>query len=134
MEPANNSVTLQPESNGDRPEQNNDEQRQADGSGVAADSAGGVATDRDRSDIRSYETGLASEPNGNSGDGPRARRESESERLIGIARNEGQYIVRENWGQFGQRRTKSTGESVVFDNHENDGRVYKVKTHTPKPR
>lgn len=127
-----NDVNLQADSTTDdgrdsRPEQNYDEQRPSDSSAVADDAAGGMARDRDKSDIRGYEARVAVESNGDSGYGTRARRESESERLIGIARGQQQYIARQDWEQFGTRRSKPTGESVVYDNHERDGRVYKVK-------
>lgn len=87
-----NFVTSQ---HGNRPEQDNDERAQSwqdDGGRVATDTTGGVEADRDRSDIRVYEEGLASSRNEYSEHSERARRDAEAERLIGIARQNGQYF------------------------------------------
>lgn len=127
--PAKESVPLQRtlDSYGDRFEQDSDAYRRADSSGMAADSTGDVAEDRDRSDIRVYETGLAVEPDAYSGGSERDRRDAESERLVAVARSNGQYIPRAAYSQYGELLNKRSGESVVYDNRDVDGRVYKVK-------
>lgn len=84
---------------GHGPEQNHDERaqsRQDDGGGMVTDPAGGVAVDRDRSDIRMYEEGLVAARDEHSEYSERDRREAESERLVGIARAAGQYHSRED--------------------------------------
>ena len=111
------------------PEQSNDERTQSredDGSTMAGDAAGSMARDRDRGDIRVYEPGLASERNGDSGYSARDRREAESERLVGIAKKQGQYVPLSELRNLGERRRKATGESEVYEDLPN-GRIYKVK-------
>ena len=122
----NNSVNLQ---HGNGSEQDNDERtepREADGGRVASDAAGTVEADRDRSDIRVYEEGLASSRDAHSGDSERNRREAESERLVRIAKANGQYFDRDRKQEFGEKQLKATGESEVFIDRASD-RVYKVK-------
>ena len=111
------------------PEQSNDERTQSredDGSTMAGDAAGSMARDRDRGNIRVYEPGLASERNGDSGYSARDRREAESERLVGIAKKQGQYVPLSELRNLGERRRKATGESEVYEDLPN-GRIYKVK-------
>lgn len=93
---------------------------------VAADAASGVEGDRDRGAIRGYEEGLANQHYDNSEYGERDRREAESERLVGIAKQNGQYYDRERKAALGTRNPKGTGESEVYIN-DNQGVVYKVK-------
>ena len=126
---AEESVTLSENNtdNGDRPQQDNDGRRQTDRGTVVDDTARSMARARDRSDIRMYEEGLSTEPNGNPWDDERNRRETESQRLVEIARGNGQYRSKEELAQLGKKKQKQTGESVVYDNHERDGRVYKIK-------
>ena len=122
----NNSVNLQ---HGNGSEQDNDERtepREADGGRVASDAAGTVEADRDRSDIRVYEEGLASSRDAHSGDSERNRREAESERLVSIAKANGQYFDRDRKQEFGEKQLKATGESEVFIDRASD-KVYKVK-------
>lgn len=126
-----NSVNLQQDQDGygNRPEQNNDERaqpRQADGGRVAGDTARGVEGDRDRSDIRVYEEGLAASRDEHSEHSERNRREAESERLVSIARQNGHYVGRADYGALGERYSKRSGESEVYVDRDN-GRVYKVK-------
>lgn len=83
------NVTDISEGNGNRPEQNNDGLSSDDGGGMVANTAGGVASNRDRSYIRVYEERLALEPDGDSKHCQRTRRESESERLV--VRGEGNF-------------------------------------------
>lgn len=131
LESGGNSVNLQQdqEGYGNRPEQNNDERaqpRQADGGRVAGDAARGVEGDRDRSDIRVYEEGLAASRDEHSEHSQRNRREAESERLVSIARQNGHYVGRADYGALGERYSKRSGESEVYVDRDN-GRVYKVK-------
>lgn len=120
----NNSVNLQ---HGNGSEQDNDVLSAADDGGrVVEDTAGGVEADRDRSDIRVYEEGLASGDHAYSDYSERNRREAESERLVGIARENGQFRERKEIISLGTHIKKRTGESeVVIDNK--NGRVYKIK-------
>ena len=114
---------------GHGPEQNHDERaqsRQDDGGGMVTDPAGGVAVDRDRSDIRMYEEGLVAARDEHSEYSERDRREAESERLVGIARAAGQYHPREDVFSRGERYPKSTGESDIVIDQEH-GLVYKIK-------
>lgn len=101
------------------------------GKGMAVDAAGSVASNRDRGYIRVYEAGLSAERDGNSGYGERARRNSEAERLIGIARQQGQYIDKSVFDSLGKRKSKPGGESVVYINQE-QSKVYKVKDPAAK--
>lgn len=128
-----NDVSLQPENiaeeNGNRSEQNHDERavaRQTDGGGVADDSAGSLEGDRDRGDIRVYETGLVASRNEHTNDSERTRRNAEAERLIGIARANKQYWDQQAFGTLGERIPKRGGESEVYIDRQN-GRVYKIK-------
>ena len=121
----NNSVNLQ---HGEGPEQDNDGiSRGDDRSRMAADPAGSVEGNRDRSDIRVYEEGLDTRTDAHTDDSPRTRRVSETERLVGIAKANGQYWTRQETKTLGERVSKTSGESDVYDNHKVDGRVYKVK-------
>ena len=117
------------QADGNGPEQNNDESAESsgdDGGSVAGDSAGGVASNRDRGHIRVYEEGLEASYNEHSGDGERARRNTEGERLIGIAKEQGEYKDKDEIDSLGERKDKRGGESEVFIDREN-GKVYKVK-------
>ncbi len=117
------------QADGNGPEQNNDESAESsgdDGGSVAGDSAGGVASNRDRGHIRVYEEGLEASYNEHSGDGERARRNTEGERLIGIAKEQGEFKDKDEIDSLGERKDKRGGESEVFIDREN-GKVYKVK-------
>lgn len=119
----------QQEQNGNGPEQNNDERalaRQTDGGRVADDTARGMEADRDRSDIRVYEEGVAAAYNAHTEYSERDRRDAESERLVGIAKAHGQYKSREEVRALGSVNLKRTGESEVFIDDDNR-RVYKIK-------
>ena len=101
------------------------------GGRVVGDSTSGVAGNRDRGYIRVYEEGLDAERDEYSSGSERARRDAEAERLIGIARENGQYIDKADFGLFGDRLPKSSGESVVYTNKE-QRKVYKVKDPAAK--
>ncbi|MDE5828216.1 MAG: nucleotidyltransferase domain-containing protein, partial [Duncaniella sp.] len=131
-----NSLSLQENESeyGNRSEQDNDGSGYSsgnDGRRVAVDSAGGVEADRDRSDIRVYEEGLGSSRDEYSEYGERTRRNTEAERLIGIAHQQGQYIPKSAYDNFGKKLPKRTGESEVYINKD-AGRVYKVKDPAAK--
>jgi hypothetical protein len=103
-----------------------DVERQADGRRVAEERAREISLARDRSDIRVFEEGLASERNGDSGDSERDRREAESERLVKTAKDNGRYLTKEEVSRLGERKQKPSGESVVYMDSAS-GKVYKVK-------
>lgn len=131
-----NSLSLQENQSeyGNGSEQNNDERadaRQDDGGSVVADTTGIVEGDRDRSDIRVYEEGLATSRDEYSEYSERTRRNSEAERLIGIARQRGQYVDRQKYDGLGERHSKRTGESEVYINKA-EGKVYKIKNPAAK--
>lgn len=115
--------------NGNRSEQGDDESAVAsgdDGSTMVGDAASGLAADRDRGDIRVYEEGLAASYDEYSEYSERDRREAESERLVEIARGQGQYIPVAGHVQFGEKNSRRSGESEVYVDKD-AGRVYKVK-------
>ena len=126
------SLTLPRETNdlhGNRPEQNHDERtqpRENDGSGVAVDAAGGMEADRDRSDIRVYTQGLAASRDEHSEHSTRNRRRAESERLVGLAKANGQFLGSDQKQSLGDKHPKGTGESEVYIDRTS-GIVYKVK-------
>ncbi|MBD5340398.1 MAG: hypothetical protein HDR94_02380 [Bacteroides sp.] len=84
-----------------------------DGGRVAADSTRSMEVYRDRSDIRVYEEGLASGDNAHSEYSEKTRRNAEAERLVGIAKQCGQYLDRKEVLSRGIHYSKGTGESVV---------------------
>lgn len=129
-----NDVSLQPENiaegNGNGPEQYNDT---ADGESggdavrpVADDAAGATPDAGDRGAIRVLEEGLGSVRSSHSDDSERNRREAESERLVGIAKENGLYKSREEVRKQGQKIAKRTGESEIVIDRDNK-KVYKIK-------
>lgn len=134
-ESADNSVSSQNETesvtqDGNRPEQDNSAATRAeghDGSGVVGDeSATAVSGAGDRGDIRVYEAWLGAAHREHSDDSERDRREAESERLVGIAKQQGQYIDKSAQKLLGVKQSGNSGESEVYVNKE-QGRVFKVK-------
>lgn len=132
-ESENKDVSLQGENineDGKRPEQDNGGGIGTEGTDarrrVASDATRGMATNRDRGYIRVYEQGLAASRGEHSNDRERDRREAESERLVGIAREQGQYFDKERQSGLGDRQSGRSGESEVYINKE-ARRVYKVK-------
>ena len=97
-----------------------------DGGRVAADPTRSMEVYRDRSDIRVYEERLASGDNAHSEYSEKTRRNAEAERLVGIAKQYGQYLDRTEVLSRGTRYSVVTGESVVTINNEGN-RVYKIK-------
>ena len=81
-----------------------------------------VQADSDRSDIRVFETGLSPQRYGDNRQSTRNAEEAECERLLSIAKENGLYIAKNDWGRFGDKRSVPTGESVVFLSE--DGSTY----------
>lgn len=102
------------------------EKRWDDGRPMAGDASGRLAVVGDRSSIRVFEKGLAANRRQHLDDSERDRREAESERLVGIAKENGLYIPKERIHDFGQRKRKQSRESEVYINND-AGKVYKVK-------
>ena len=73
-----------------------------------------VQADSDRSDIRVFETGLSTQQYGDNRQSTRTAEEEECLRLVKIAKEQGLYIDKSDWGKFGDRRMIPTGESIVF--------------------
>ena len=73
-----------------------------------------VQADSDRSDIRVFETGLSTQQYGDHRQSTRTAEEEECLRLIKIAKEQGLYIDKSDWGKFGDRRMIPTGECIVF--------------------
>ena len=73
-----------------------------------------VQANSDRSDIRVFETGLSTQQYGDNRQSTRTAEEEECLRLIKIAKEQGLYIDKSDWGKFGDRRMIPTGESIVF--------------------
>lgn len=102
-----------------------------DGGSVSEETAAGMARGADRSDIRVYEP--QSDESARAGyflslprTEQRARTEAESERLIALAKENGQFVERKDWKQYGERNPRTSRESVVF--RSPDGRQHiKVK-------
>ena len=77
-----------------------------------------IQADSDRSDIRVFETGVSTQRHGDYWQGKRTAEEEECHRLIRIAKEQGLYIDKLDWGRFGDRRMIPTGESIVFMNED----------------
>ena len=105
---------------------NNDGEWLSNGEGMDINSTRALEDARGRSDIRMFEEGLESSRSSHSDDSERTRREAESERLVGIAKENGLYIPIKETETLGDRIPKRTGESTVYINDET-GEVYKVK-------
>ena len=74
-----------------------------------------VQADRDRGDIRMFETGLSAEQCGDHEHGTdAAAQEAESQRLITIAKAHGLFVPKEQWESFGDRKRLPSGESIVY--------------------
>ncbi|MEG2599016.1 MAG: helicase-related protein, partial [Muribaculaceae bacterium] len=107
-----------------------------DDSGVEAttDNSGRVADDTteetprisNRGDIRVFEEGLGTSYGEHSEYSERNRREAESERLVNVAKQNGQFIPNSETKELGVVISKRTGESTVYIDKEK-GKVYKVK-------
>ena len=73
-----------------------------------------VQADSDRSDIRVFETGLSTQQYGDHRKSTRTAEDEECLRLIKIAKEQGLYVDKSDWGKLGDRRMIPTGESIVF--------------------
>ena len=73
-----------------------------------------VQADSDRSDIRVFETGLSPQQYGDNRQSTRVAEETECNRLLNIAKENNLYIAITDWDKFGEKRSVSTGESVVY--------------------
>ena len=102
------------------------EQRDANGARMAGDATTGVGRYRNRGDIRVFEAGMDTQCHDGAECSERTQRESESQRLIAIAKAHHLYFVLPECQRFGELYPKKTGESVVFLNPTGD-RVYKLK-------
>ena len=94
--------------------------------GVHAYQTQGKPTLDNRWDTELYEEGLRYDLIGNQLGSPRFAVRTESERLIQVAKQKGDYIPSSVWDTFGRRVTKPSGESIVFTDAIN-GRVVKFK-------
>lgn len=91
------------------------------GTAVCAQFESKLQADSDRSDIRVFETGLPLEQYGDYEQSTgTAAQESESARLIAIAKQNRLYIEKSEWAQFGDRKRLPSGESIVFLNGKED--------------
>lgn len=74
-----------------------------------------IQADSDRGDIRVFEAGLSPEQYGDYEQSTgTAAQESESARLIAIAKSRGLFVDRSEWSKFGDRKRQPSGESIVF--------------------
>lgn len=94
--------------------------------GIRAVEAQGRPTLGNRWDTLVYERGLRPDGSGGELGHSRSAAQRESERLITLAREIGDYIPSRIWETFGHRIKRPSGESIVFTDMEN-GRVVKVK-------
>lgn len=94
--------------------------------GLRAEAQGKRPTLGSRWDTGVYEEGLASGQTDSGSNGSRAALRQESERIINIAKEVGDYIPPSELPKFGVRYVKPTGESTVYMDVDNN-RVVKVK-------
>ena len=73
-----------------------------------------LQADSDRSDIRVFEAGVSSQQYGNNRQSTRIEENEECNRLIRIAKENGLFIDKSEWGKFGDKRSVATGESIVY--------------------
>ncbi len=93
--------------------------RRAIGKPVCVEFETRIQADCDRSDIGMFEIGLSSQQYGNHQQGKRvATQETESTRLISIAKKNNLFIEKSEWGKYGDRKRLPSGESIVFLNNE----------------
>ncbi len=95
--------------------------KRTDSATICAELGSKVQADSDRSDIRMLETGLSIEQYGNYKQSTgTAAQESESARIISIAKANGLFIDKSEWHKFGERKRLPSGESIVFINDRED--------------
>jgi len=73
-----------------------------------------VQADSDRSDIRVFEARIPSQRYGDNEQGERDAAIAESVRLIKLAKENGLYIPKNQWDNFGDRKRLPSGESIVY--------------------
>lgn len=93
---------------------------------MANDTTRSMERNRDRSDIRMFEIGYGIAQDEYSEYSEKIRRETESERLVNIAKKNGLFLPLKDIRQIGMKHGYRSGESVVYLNPENN-RVYKIK-------
>ncbi len=82
---------------------------------VCAELASRSEADSDRSDIRMFEVGLSAKQSGNHEYGTgNAAQETESNRLITIAKDNGLFVEKSEWEKLGDRKRLPSGESIVY--------------------
>lgn len=82
---------------------------------ICAEFASRGEADSDRSDIGVFEAGVSIEQFGDYQQSTGiAAQEAEGARLIAIAKEQGLYIDRSQWNNFGERKRQSSGESIVY--------------------
>ena len=80
-----------------------------------------VQADSDRSDISLFEFRLSTEQYGDYEQSTGiAAQESESARIVAIAKANGLFIDKSEWYKFGDRKRLPSGESIVFINDKED--------------
>ena len=80
-----------------------------------------VQADSDRSDISLFEIRLSTEQYGDYEQSTGiAAQESESARIVAIAKANGLFIDKSEWYKFGDRKRLPSGESIVFINDKED--------------
>ena len=73
-----------------------------------------IQADSDRSDLRMFETGISTQRYGDNWKSSRDAEEAECNRLINIAKENGLFFNKSDWGNFGDKRSIPSGESIVF--------------------
>jgi hypothetical protein len=95
--------------------------KRSDSTTIRAEFGSKLQADSDRSDIRVFETGLSIEQYGNYEQSTgTAAQESESARIVAIAKANGLFIDKSEWHKFGERKRLPSGESIVFINDRED--------------
>lgn len=86
-----------------------------DSTGICVELGTKVQADSDRSDIRVFEIGLPPEQHGDYEQSTGiAAQESESTRIIAIAKDKGLFIDKTKWNDFGDCKRMPSGESIVY--------------------
>ena len=89
--------------------------RRAKRTAICAELASRCEADSDRSDIRVFETGLSAEQYGDYQQGSGvATQEEKEQRLIAIAKENGLFVDKSKWDNYGDRKRLPSGESIVY--------------------
>ena len=94
--------------------------------GIRSVEANGRPSLGNRWDTAVYEEGLQDDQTTGHLENPRSQMREESDRLIAVAKNVGDYIPSSVWDSFGLKVKSPSGESIVFTDTTN-GRVVKFK-------